>query len=325
MRRIALLALFTLAFASLLLALGIGPVPIPFVKVFPLLLREETGVEAKIVRELRAPRVLAGFVVGGSLALAGAIMQGVFRNPLADPYLLGVANGAAAGVAATLALGVSARWAMPAAAFLGGLGAVFLVWRLGRHGRELGLILAGIALAAIFSAFTSFLLLGLAGKRRVEDFVFWSLGSLARFSWAELALLGPLAFATSALLFLWARDLNALSLGEEGALHLGVDPKQARRVLLGLSTLLVSSTVAFAGVVAFVGLITPHAVRLVIGPDHRRLLPASALAGGIFLVWADAAARTIRAPAELPLGIVTALVGAPFFLYLLQRELRARP
>ncbi len=313
--------LLALALGSALLALGIGPVSIPASQVFSLLLSGGATPEARILRELRVPRVLAGLVVGAGLGLAGAVMQGVFRNPLADPYLLGVANGAAAGVVATLAFGLSSREARPAAAFLGGVLAVFLCWRLGWRRRELGLILAGIALAALFSALTGFLLLAFAGTRRVEEFLFWSMGSLARVSWPELRILGPTVLAALGILLPWARELNALALGEEGALHLGVDPHRARRVLLGLSTVLASVTVAFCGVVAFVGLVVPHMVRLIVGPDHRLVLPAAAFTGGTLLVWADAAARTLRAPWELPLGTVTALLGAPFFLYLLWARL----
>lgn len=319
--RKALVFLFLLDLASALLALGFGPIRLSLPQILAGFLGNP-GREGVIVRELRAPRVVAGLVVGGGLSLAGAVMQGVFRNPLADPYLLGVANGAAAGVAVALALGLASPWATPISAFLGGVTAVFLVWEMGHKRRELGLILAGIALAAIFSALTSFLLLTLGTGKWAEEFLFWSLGSLARVTWQELWVLAPLTLLTALVICAWARDLNALSLGEEGALHLGVNPLRTRRLLLGLSALLVSATVAFTGVVAFVGLVTPHAVRLIWGPDHRRLLPASALAGGILLVWADVAARTLRAPAELPLGIVTALVGAPFFLYLLRRELR---
>ncbi|MGQ9700588.1 MAG: FecCD family ABC transporter permease [Candidatus Bipolaricaulaceae bacterium] len=316
-----LLFLLLLDLASALLALGFGPTRLSLPQILASLLGSP-GREGLIVRELRAPRVLAGLVVGGGLGLADAVMQGVFRNPLADPYLLGVANGAAVGVAVALALGLAFPWATPLSAFFGGGIAVFLVWEMGHKRRELGLILAGIALAAIFSALTSFLLLTLGPGKWAEEFLFWSLGSLARVTWRELWILGPWTLLTAVALLPWARDLNALALGEEGAWHLGVNPIQARRFLLGLSALLVSTSVASTGVVAFVGLVTPHAVRLILGPDHRRLLPSSALAEGILLVWADVAARTIRAPAELPLGIVTALVGAPFFLYLLRRELR---
>lgn len=317
--------LLALAISSALLALGIGPVSIPAPRVLSLLLSPEASPEARILRELRMPRVLAGLVVGAGLGLAGAVMQGVFRNPLADPYLLGVANGAAAGVAATLALGLPLPGARPLAAFLGGVLAVFLCWRLGGRRRELGLILAGIALAAVFSALTGFLLLATAGTRRVEEFLFWSMGSLARVAWPELTILAPAVLAALAMLLLWARELNALALGEEGALHLGVDPHRVRRALLVVSTALSSVTVAFCGVIAFVGLVVPHMVRLLVGPDHRLVLPGAALLGGTLLVWADAAARTLRAPTELPLGTVTALLGAPFFLYLLWTRLNKKP
>lgn len=318
------LLLLALVGASLLLAIKIGPVSIPFGRLFPLLFSEQ-GKEGRIVRDLRAPRALAGLTVGAGLALAGAVMQGVFRNPLADPFLLGVANGAAAGVAAALALGWPWRGTLPLAAFCGGSLAVFLVWRLGARRGELGLILAGIALGAVFSALTGFLLLATAGTRRVEEFLFWSLGSLARVSWPELRVLGPMVLAALGVLLFWARDLNALGLGDEGALHLGVHPHKARRFLLAVSTFLASGTVAFCGVVAFVGLVVPHMARLIFGADHRAVLPASALIGGILLIWADAAARALRPPTELPLGTVTALLGAPFFLYLLWSRLEKRP
>lgn len=309
---------------SVVLALGIGPVAIPWSRVFPLLISNTNAAEARILRELRAPRVLAGLAVGAGLALAGTVLQGVFRNPLADPYLLGVANGAAAGVATALTLGLPRRGLLPAAAFAGGAFTVFLVWHLGKR-RDLGLILAGIAVAAVFSAFTSFLLLCTPGTRKLEEFLFWSLGSLSKVSWDELRILGPTVGLVLGLLLLWARELNALALGEESALHLGVDPQRARRWLLTMSTVLASVTVAFCGVVAFVGLVVPHLVRLVLGSDHRAVLPAAALAGGTLLIWADVAARTLLAPAELPLGAVTALLGAPFFLYLLWSRLNQRP
>ncbi len=323
--RAASFALLGLALLiSAVLTLGIGPVRIPMIEV-PHLLIFGDGVEGRILRELRAPRMLAGLVVGAGLGLAGAVLQGVFRNPLADPYLLGVANGAAAGVVVALTFGLRAGGARPAAAFLGGTIAVLLVWRLGARRRELGLILAGLAVAAVFSALTSFLLLGSPGPRRAEEFLFWSLGSLARVSWPELKVLGPTVFLALGLLLLWARDLNALGLGEEGALHLGVDPQRARRVLIAVSTVLASISVAFCGVVAFVGLVVPHMARLAFGPDHRVVLPAAALLGGTLLVWADAAARAVRPPTELPLGIVTAILGAPFFLYLLWSRMSPRP
>lgn len=321
MRLCIIVLLLAIFLVSIPLALAMGPVPIPLSHILSYLVSGE-GVEGRILRELRAPRALAALTIGAGLALAGVVMQGVFRNPLADPFLLGVANGAAAGVAFSLALGLASRWTRSAGAFLGGTFAVFLVWCLGARRREIGLVLAGIALAGVFSALTSFFLLVLLGTRGVEEFLFWSLGSLARVSWSELNILGPTVLISLGLLLLWARDLNALTLGEEEAVHLGVDPQRTRRILLTLSTVLTSITVSFCGVVTFVGLVVPHMARLTLGTNHRVVLPVAALLGGLLLVWADVAARSLRAPAELPLSTVTALLGSPFFLYLLWSRLR---
>ncbi len=274
-----------------------------------------------IVHEVRLPRVLLGFLVGGALALCGGVMQGLFRNPLASPYVLGIASGASAGAALVIALGWSGPAALPLGAFLGGALAVALVYRLSQRGGRtspLSLILAGIALGAIFSALTSLLIFLSAGDRRLSEIVFWLMGSLGRASWPYLWVMAPVVLLGSAAIFASSRELNALALGEEGARHLGLEPERLKRLLLGLCTLLVGAAVAFAGTIGFIGLIIPHLVRLVLGPDHRALLPAAALAGGVLLVWADALARTALRPAELPVGIITALVGAPFFLYLLR-------
>jgi len=262
-----------------------------------------------IIRQIRLPRVLLGFLVGLSLSLSGSVMQGLFRNPLASPYVLGVASGASAGAAAVIALGFSGPVALPLGAFLGGALAVVIVCRLARveggRSSDFGLILGGVALGAVFSAGTSFLIFLTAGDRRLSEILFWTMGGLGRASWRYLWVMFPIAFFGA--LFLWAaaRELNALALGEEAAFHLGIDPERLKKAVLAAATLL----------------ITPHVMRLLLGPDHRALLPATALAGGIFLVWADAAARTVMRPTELPLGIITALIGAPFFLYLL----RTRP
>ncbi len=285
---------------------------------------QEGSLTSTIVHGIRLPRVLLGYLVGLSLSLSGAVLQGVFRNPLASPYVLGIASGASTGAAVTISLGIAGAVTLPLGAFLGGTLAVFLVYVLagpkGKSRDRLGLILAGVALGAAFSAVTSFLLFLTAGDRRLAEILFWTMGGLGRASWPHIWALLSVAAVTGLALLSLARELNALCLGEEGAFSLGIRPGQLKLILLCLTTALTAAAVAFAGTIGFVGLITPHAMRLVVGPDHRRLLPTSALAGGIFLVWADAAARTIMRPVELPLGILTALIGAPFFLYLLQRR-----
>ena len=270
-----------------------------------------------IVWQLRLPRVFLGFFAGAALSLSGAVMQGVFRNPLASPYLLGVAGGATAGAAVVVVLGLRPFVPLPLAAFAGGLLSAFLVMRLSRT--ELGLILAGIALGSLFSALTSFLLFLAAGHRRLEEILFWTMGSLSRADWKGIGLLAPLVVFGALFLGAWARRLDALSLGEEGARFLGLEPRALRHLLLGAAVFLTASAVSLTGTIGFVGLIVPHMVRLILGPAHRGLVPAAALAGGTFLVWADVFARTVLAPAELPVGVVTALVGVPFFLVLLRR------
>jgi len=334
--KLILTALAILAVLSILAGVAIGPVYIAPSQIWTLLWRgprpgstPQLGLDDKlaalIIRQIRLPRVLLGFLVGLSLSLSGSVMQGLFRNPLASPYVLGVASGASAGAAAVIALGFSGPVALPLGAFLGGALAVAIVCRLARveggRSSDFGLILGGVALGAAFSAITSFLTFLTAGDRRLSEILFWTMGGLGRASWPYLWVMFPIAFFGA--LFLWAgaRELNALALGEEGAFHLGIDPERLKKALLAVATLLTSTAVAFAGTIGFVGLITPHVMRLLLGPDHRTLLPATALAGGVFLVWADAAARTVMRPAELPLGIITALIGAPFFLYLL----RTRP
>ena len=319
--------LIGLAILSIFGGVAVGPVAIPLGEGLSAIFRPgDSGLHGLIIHQIRLPRVLLGFLVGLSLALAGGVMQGLFRNPLASPYVLGIAAGASTGAAAAIALGFHGPVTLPLGAFLGGIGAVSLVYRLAQTGQgrssPLSLILAGVALGALFSAITGFLLFITAGDRRLSEILFWTMGSLGRANWSYLWGMLPVAGLGGLFLQLSARELNAFSLGEEGARHLGLEPEQFKRTLLLVTTLLTSTAVAFAGTIGFVGLITPHAVRLILGPDHRSLLPASALAGGIFLIWADAAARTALRPAELPLGIITALIGAPFFLYLLRTKAR---
>jgi len=322
-RKLFFTILAALAAATLIGAVAVGPVSIPLEESLRLLFHPDgSSLHGLIIHQLRLPRVILGFLVGLSLALSGGVMQGLFRNPLASPYVLGIASGASSGAAAVIALGFRSPLALPLGAFLGGSLAVVLVYRLARtragRGSGYGLILAGVALGAAFAAVTSFLIFLTAGDRRLSEILFWTMGGLGRANWRYIWALLPVASLGALLLQATARELNALALGEEGAQHLGIAPEQLKRLLLLITTLLTSTAVAFAGTIGFVGLITPHAVRLILGPDHRVLLPATALVGGIFLVWADAAARTVMRPAELPLGIITALIGAPFFLYLLR-------
>jgi len=211
---------------------------------------------------------------------------------------------------------------LPLGAFFGGSAAIWIVYRLARSRDRrtsiFTLILAGVAVGALFSAVTSFLIFLGSGGERLSDVLFWLMGGLGRANWLSVAVLAPIVVVGSAVLFALARDLNALATGEEGAFHLGVDPEVLSRCLLVLTTGLPSAAVALAGTIGFIGLVIPHLARLLVGPDHRVLIPVSAVAGACFLVWSDLAARTVAAPAELPVGVITAFLGAPFFLYLLK-------
>lgn len=330
-RKLVLLILILLLGFAVLLGAALGAVSVPLKQSAQILLSrlgissDFSSIYEQIIVNFRLPRVLMGALIGFVLALCGGVMQGIFRNPLADPYLLGIASGATAGAAAVIALHLEQiTFALPAAAFSGGLLAVSIVYRIAstqRSGRfdNFTLILAGVALAALFSAITAFFLY-MAGERERRGILFWVMGGLAGSSWPYVYLLLPIALLGGVGLWVFARDLNALALGEEQAAHLGIEPGRLKKILLAIATLMTAAAVSTSGTIGFVGLIVPHAIRLLIGPDHRWLLPTSALAGAVFLMLCDTAARMIIAPAELPVGIITALFGAPFFLYLLRRS-----
>ncbi|MFW5918801.1 MAG: vitamin B12 ABC transporter permease BtuC [Halanaeroarchaeum sp.] len=270
-----------------------------------------------IVLSIRLPRIALAAIVGFALAGAGAVMQGFFRNPMADPSIIGVSSGAAVGAVAaiTLPLGVS----LHTAAFVTGLATAFGVYVIATEGGRTPvatLLLAGVAVQTFLGAVISFMLVH--SGESLQQAVFWLMGHLHNATWDDVRLslvLVPVLFGG---LLWYARDLNVLLLGEEDAQTLGVEVERTKRILLGLSSLLTATAVAVAGVIGFVGLIVPHVMRLLVGPDHRLLLPTSAIAGGAFLVATDTVART--GAAELPVGIVTAALGAPFFLYLLTRR-----
>jgi iron complex transport system permease protein len=279
---------------------------------------------AVILFELRIPRVLLAVVVGAALAASGAVFQALFRNPMADPAIIGVSSGAALGAIAVIILGggvLAGGLGVPAAAFAGALAVSFLVYRLARIGPAVQvatLLLAGIAVAAVISAVIS-LVMAFAGQE-IRSIYFWLLGGLAGRGWGALATSAPLVAVGAVLALTTVRDLNLMALGEERAAQLGVETERFKRRSLATGALLAAAAVSVAGVIGFVGLMTPHILRLVLGADHRRLVPASILGGAAFMVLADLAARTVRAPEEIPVGAVTALLGGPFFLYLLRRE-----
>lgn len=325
-RAVVLVTLVALVPLSVLLGTALGAARIPLgtnVRALfaPSSLGSADRSAGRIVRNLRLPRVLLALLVGAALAVSGTLMQGLFRNPLASPYVLGVASGSSTGAALVIVCGWPSLPYLPLGAFTGGLLAVVLVYGLAsRRDHRMSiftLVLGGVAVGALFSAVTSFLIFLSSSGERMSDVVFWIMGGLSRANWSVLPIVAAVVVPAIVVAHALGRDLNALGLGEEGAFHLGVSPKWTRRWALILGTAATSAAVAFAGTIGFVGLVIPHAMRLLLGPDHRFLLPASTLAGAVFLVWADLAARTVMSPVELPVGILTAFLGAPFFLSLL--------
>lgn len=303
--------------------LGVGPltVPIPRIETAPVFAFAVSDTHETIVMGIRLPRVVLGAVVGFALAAAGTVMQGFFRNPMADPSIIGVSSGAAVGAVASivLPLGVGLRPAAFAGAIVTAFGVYLVATENGRT-PVATLLLAGVAVQTFLGAVISYLLVN--SGESLDQAVYWLMGHLHNSSWSEVALLVPVVVPVFFLLSVYASDLNVLLLGEEDAQTLGIEVERTKRILLVTASLITAAGVAVSGVIGFVGLIVPHMMRLVVGPDHRILLPTSALAGAIFLVGADTVARA--GPAEVPVGIVTAALGAPFFLYLLRtREVHA--
>ncbi|WP_459194420.1 vitamin B12 ABC transporter permease BtuC [Halosimplex sp. J119] len=291
------------------------PVPDPsytYLFSFPLESTNET-----IVRRIRLPRIVLGATVGFALASAGTVMQGFFRNPMADPSIIGVSSGAAVGAVATIALPFSGPFSIQAAAFVGAVVTAFVVYVIATEGGRTPvatLLLSGVAIQALLGAVTSYLLLH-AGES-LEQALYWLMGRLHNAAWTDVSVTAPVALVCFAVLVAYARDLNVLLLGEEDAQTLGIEVERTKRILLAVSSVVTAAAVAVAGAIGFVGLIVPHMMRLVVGPDHRILLPTSAIAGAAFLVATDTVARA--GAVEMPVGIVTAALGAPFFLYLLR-------
>ncbi len=321
---------------ALLTALAFGTVGVGWQQIVAIILKRGIGLDLgwhwsasdeTIIWQLRLPRVLGAAVVGAALAGAGVLFQGLLRNPMADPYLLGTSGGAA--LAATIAywvplqFGLVSYMAVPAAAFVGALAAVLLVYNLARVGSRTPvttLLLAGFAASSMMAALMSFLML--LNQSTLERVVLWTMGGVSASGWTQLTAVMPLIGVGLVLAFALSNDLNAFLLGEEQAAALGVSIERKKFALLAVGALLTGAAVSLSGLVGFVGLIVPHVVRLVLGPEHRRLLPASVISGAIFLAMADLVARVLISPSEIPLGVVTALIGAPFFIYLLRKSRR---
>ena len=314
---------------SMLVAVAVGAVRVPLTEVIDAIVRALTGrgggfADAVIVN-IRLPRVVLAAFVGAALAGAGALYQALFRNPLADPYILGVSSGAGLGamiaIVATAGMTGARFGLVPAAAFLGATLTMILVVRLASlRGRldPTSLLLAGVALSYTLAAVTSFVMV--LSREQMAAIVYWMMGGLTSASWAYVAMIAPMFLVGVAWPLLATRELNLMLLGDERAGELGVDVERFKLTVLAAASLLTAAAVSVAGLIGFVGLMTPHMVRLVLGPDHRLLLPASLLGGATLMVLADLVARTVLAPTEIPVGIVTAVFGGPFFIWLLVRR-----
>jgi iron complex transport system permease protein len=330
-----LLALAVVLFLTAMFSIASGATDTSVVSVAWALLSGQdeliSAVERVVILDIRMPRTLLGMLIGAALAVSGATMQGLFRNPLADPGIVGVSAGASLGAVTFIVLGAGAlapvatflgMYHIPFAAFVGGLLFTMALYRIStRNGRTsvATMLLAGIALGAMAGAFTG-LLVFWADDEQLRDLTFWGLGSIAGATWLKVMAVAPIIIPILVFSPFMARGLNAMTLGEATAQHLGINVQLFKRVAIVMVAAVTGACVAVSGGIGFVGIVVPHLLRLLIGPDHKFLLPACALLGAVMLLFADAIARQIVAPAELPIGIVTAAIGAPFFLWILLRR-----
>lgn len=324
--------LVTLLLLAMLAGVGLGAVRVAPAEIAAALGRAIAGsprdaADAVIV-DIRLPRVILAALVGACLSLAGVLYQALFRNPLADPYILGVSSGAGLGAIIIIVTTTTATaWrylGLPLGAFLGALLTILLVVRLASWRGRLdtaSLLLAGVAISYTLAALTSFIMV--LSRESMASVVFWMMGGLTSASWEYVAVIAPMLALGAIVPFTHARELNLMLLGDTRASELGVDVERFKRLVLAAGSLLTAAAVSVSGLIGFVGLMTPHAVRLVLGPDHRLLVPASVLGGATVMVLADLVARTVLAPVEIPVGIVTALAGGPFFVWLLVRGERS--
>lgn len=313
-------------------AISIGTVFVPIKTIIKVILHKiglygNTGFEYEqqaIIYYVRLPRVLAAVLIGAALATVGAVLQGMFRNPMADPGIIGVSSGASLGAVAAIALGLSSQglFYMPLFASVGAILAALIILTLSLRGGRVAtftLILSGIAVSTFFGAVTS-MILSITSRDNVHEFIFWAMGNLYSIRWESIKLVVIPIILGVIILMTFARDLNVMLLGEEEAQSVGVNSSKIRIMILLVAAVTTAAAVCISGPISFVGLIVPHIIRIIIGPDHRLLLPASAIGGSIFLVACDLISRVVFIPTEINVGIVTSLVGAPYFLYLLTKS-----
>jgi iron complex transport system permease protein len=321
----AIVALAVLMLISIVTGVRVGAVDLSVDQILPALGGYGDSTTLMIVRELRLPRVIQSALVGGALAVSGAVFQALLRNPLADPYILGISSGAAVGAVATLVLGWGAHeiWAIPIAAFIGAIVAITLVLRIAAIvGKALDtrvLLLAGVVVGAFFNAITLLFLI-YADVESFRSALFWIMGSNSGATWPAVGILSIYLAISLALFLTLARPLNLLAIGEDTAAYLGTSPQRTKLIAYGGASLLTAAAVSVSGVIGFVGLIAPHLVRFMVGNNYRVVIPASALLGATGVILADTLARTVARPTELPIGVVTVLIGGPFFIWLLRRS-----
>ncbi len=319
-------------FVSVLFSITLGPLSVSMTDAWRVVafklglsstLEGVTLLEQNAIWELRMPRALLAAVAGAALAICGAVLQSLLRNGLADPYLLGISSGASAGaVVVVLTASTAASFVMASGALVGALAAFSLVlllaWAAGNGNHNI--ILAGVAITQLFSALTSFLIMFSADANTTRGVLFWMLGSLASSSWQTVALSAAIFAVSFVVLFCHSTALDAFTFGADSAASLGINVKRVRMVVIGVASLLAATIVSSSGAIGFVGLVLPHAARLMVGTGHRRVLPVSAAMGAILLVWVDALGRTVAVPVEIPVGVITALVGVPLFIALLIKQ-----
>ncbi|MFD0871386.1 FecCD family ABC transporter permease [Paenibacillus residui] len=322
---------------AVLVASAVGPVSVPLKTTMSLLLEKlRLPVEAVagdrerlVVEQVRLPRVIVGGLVGAALAISGAAMQGLFRNPLVEPGYVGVSSGAAAGAVCALFFGWTqfGKWMLPISAFAGAVAAVILIlliWRGSRQASITTLLLLGIGINALLSALINIMVAGSKNEQELRSIVFWLQGGLEARTWEHVQLIGPPIVLGCILICIFGRDLNLMLLGDEQAEGSGIRVQATRYMILALASLMTGSAVAVSGIIGFVGLVVPHVVRLIAGPDHRLLLPASALGGACFLIVADVISRMILQPVTLQVGVVCACIGAPLFISLVLRSRKVK-
>lgn len=323
---------------SVVISISLGSANLPLSHVWLIMLHQLPGMQEvilvswpesseQIVMKVRFPRVVLAILVGACLSLAGAGFQGVLRNPLADPYTMGVASGSAVGAAFLILFGLHisflGQWSTPMVAFLTGFLSLWVVLRLANTQGKLQtetLLLSGVVVQAFLGSLVSFMVS--LSDQIINEIVFWLMGSLSFRGWAFTYVLVPYLIIGLAVLVTYARALNLFALGERQAAHLGVNVDRTKLIVLIVSTLLTAAAVSISGIIGFVGLVVPHLVRMMAGPDYRLLLPMTTIFGGIYVLWADTLARMLLSPTEIPLGVVTAFLGAPFFAYLLKKNKR---